>query len=77
MGSRICKGILVMFVQRQLAGAVSASMDCKNWAVGIGNCQWANVMGSVQLEYKQYKQIDENIYCQEQRTYQDPNTPFF
>ena len=39
--------------------------------------QWANVMGSVQLEYKQYKQIDGNIYCQEQRTYQDPNTPFF
>ena len=39
--------------------------------------QWANVMGSVQLEYKQYKQIGGNIYCQEQRTYQDPNTPFF
>ena len=77
MGSRICKGILVMFVQGQLAGAVSASMDYRYWAVGIGNCQWANVMGSVQIEYKQYQQIGGNIYCEIQKIHQDPKTLFF
>ena len=77
MGSRICKGILVMFVQGQLAGAVSARMDCRYSAVGIGNCQWANIMGSVQIEYKQYQQIGGNIYCEIQKIYQDPKTLFF
>ena len=37
MGSRICKGILVMFVQGQLAGAVSARMDC--WLLSSWNRQ--------------------------------------
>ena len=77
MGSRISKGLLVMFVQGQLAGAVGARMDCKYWAVGIGNSQWPNVMWSVQIEYEQYQWIGGNIYCEIQKIYQDPKTPFF
>ena len=46
-------------------------------AVGKGNRQWANVMRSAQIEYKQYKQIGGNIYCEIQKIYQDPKTLFF
>ena len=52
-------------------------MGKRQYAVGKDNRQWANVMRSVQIEYKQYKQIGGNIYCEIQKIYQDPKTLFF